>query len=620
MSVTRSPKRVKLLSDDESDNSDSDNSGGVKLNGQSASLSINEEYARRFEHNQKRAELHRLQDKYGTSKFGRATGEDSGDSDDDDDSTSVSEDDDGFLATGALDEDYTATLRAIRNKDPRIYDKNSKFYNEDDVAILEEKEKKEKPMYLSDYHRQNILNGGSGLEEDTQLPYVQQQEALKQSLVKEIHAVGADIDHGSDAEDSSGEGDIFTIKKPVTLPERRNTILRAEIEQADKNPEEFLSRYLDSRAWVPNSASKWEAFESDDESEDLRAEEFEQAYNLRFENPEGANEKLISHARDTATKYSVRDEPKSKRQRHRETEKIRKEEAKAEKTQEKARLRKLRLEEVEQKLGKIKEAAGSRNLGVKLDDWSEFLTEDWDDTKWEEQMKLKFGDDYYAEADNESIDGEEVKRKKVHKPKWDDELDIMDIIPTFENEEKATFSLSDDDGDDEEKLRKKKHKEAREAEKREARKEKRKLDQLVDEQVNLDLALKSTNNKTATTFRYRETSPLSWGLTPRDILMASDSQLNEFAGLKKIASFRDAEKRKRDKKRLGKKARLRQWRKDTFGNEQGPQKSLQDLIQEAYKDEGTTDQKGPKSTTAEGQTNGSGKRRRSKKKSASTAT
>ena len=38
-----------------------------------------------------------------------------------------------------------------------------------------------------------------------------------------------------------------------------------------------------------------------------------------------------------------------------------------------------------------------------------------------------------------------------------------------------------------------------------------------------------------------------------------------------MAAFRDAEKKRKDKKNLGKKARLRQWRKETFGNEDGPE-------------------------------------------------
>ena len=57
-------------------------------------------------------------------------------------------------------------------------------------------------------------------------------------------------------------------------------------------------------------------------------------------------------------------------------------------------------------------------------------------------------------------------------------------------------------------------------------------------------------------------------MTARDILLApSDKHLNEYAGLKKLATFRDEEKKRKDKKRLGKKARLRQWRRDVFGRE-----------------------------------------------------
>ena len=58
-------KRARLLSDEDSDHSSSsDTSGGIPvkqssgING-SLGFKINEEYARRFEHNQRRTELHR---------------------------------------------------------------------------------------------------------------------------------------------------------------------------------------------------------------------------------------------------------------------------------------------------------------------------------------------------------------------------------------------------------------------------------------------------------------------------------------------------------------------------------------------------------------------------------
>ncbi len=59
----------KKLFEDESDLASSDDDqedGGAALEG--PSLKINKEYARRFEHNKKREELQRLEEKYGSSK------------------------------------------------------------------------------------------------------------------------------------------------------------------------------------------------------------------------------------------------------------------------------------------------------------------------------------------------------------------------------------------------------------------------------------------------------------------------------------------------------------------------------------------------------------------------
>ena len=67
-------------------------------------------------------------------------------------------------------------------------------------------------------------------------------------------------------------------------------------------------------------------------------------------------------------------------------------------------------------------------------------------------------------------------------------------------------------------------------------------------------------------FQYRDTSPTSFGLSTRDILFANDSQLNSFVGLKKMAAFRDEDKKRRDRKKYSKKQRLREWRKETFGD------------------------------------------------------
>ncbi|KAF7554833.1 hypothetical protein G7046_g6703 [Stylonectria norvegica] len=591
------------------DNSDSESEdGGAPV--ATTELKVNEEFAKRFEHNKKREEQQRLEEKFSKKgPHGAAQ-----DEDDDSSSSDEEEDEMGFLATEDLDAQISATLQAIRNKDPKVYNPEVTFYEntEEGAATTESaQDKKDKPVYLRDYHREKILRGDIGAsddEEEEPQTYNQEQDAMKKKLLSEINAAAA----AGDSEDSSEDDGFIKPKKAAKVdsngvhPSRKVAVKSAadlDIANADKNPETFLSNFMNARAWVPEDGSNWKAFESDEGEGDDRADEFEQAYNLRFEDPAKSNEFLKSYARDIAAAKSVRREEKNTRKRQRDIERERKEASKLERNAEKARLRKFKLDEAEEKLRKIKLAAG--NAGKELTDaeWMKFLDDAWDDDKWEEEMKKRFGDDYYAqthdapisddEEQDDEADGESStkKKKQPKKPKWDDDIDIKDIIPDFE--EKPEVSLSDaeanadvemesdadakevDDEEEEEedddtppsKKRKTDHKRLRQETQKAARQQRTKLEALVDSKIELsNHALLS--NPSHAPFRYRETSPQSFGMTARDILLApSDQALNEFAGLKKLATFRDDEKKRRDRKKLGKKARLRQWRRDVFGNE-----------------------------------------------------
>jgi len=247
----------------------------------------------------------------------------------------------------------------------------------------------------------------------------------------------------------------------------------------------------------------------------------------------------------------------------------------------KKRLRKLKMEELEEKIKKIKHNAGINAADITDEEWARFLDEKWDDEKWEKEMQKRFGDEYYAQEDGSQSGDEEGgsrKKERLKKPIWDDDIDIKDLIPDFEDKEKVELSESDANANGNEEVqdgslesRSKSHAQAKRDKKRESRKERRLIEEAVDRNLDLEPALMAgATKKNATHFRYRETSPQSFGLTARDILMADDTQLNQFVGLKKLAAFRDPEKKRRDVQRMGKKARLRQWRKDTFGNEKGP--------------------------------------------------
>ncbi|RKK65823.1 hypothetical protein BFJ69_g15941 [Fusarium oxysporum] len=239
--------------------------------------------------------------------------------------------------------------------------------------------------------------------------------------------------------------------------------------------------------------------QSDDgEDNDDHADEFEQAYKLRFEDPERSNEFLRSYAREVAAAKSVKREEKSGRKRQHELERERKEAEKKERREEKTRLKKLKLDEAQEELLKIKCTAG---------------------------------DDAFTS--DEEGEGGEKKSKRPKKPKWDDDIDIKDLIPDFEDhEEKPENSLSDvedgaaeeeDDEEDEDgrpsKKRKTDHKKARKESQKQARQERAKLEALVDSTLELsDHAL--LKQPSHTPFRYRETSPQSFGMTARDILLA----------------------------------------------------------------------------------------------------
>ena len=555
-------RKLTLLSDSDSD-SDSDDGG--------ASLQVNEEYARRFEHNKKREEKQRLEEKYKN---------DNEDSEDDESSSDETEDEAGFLATEALDAKMTGMLNALRSKDPSVYDKSKKFFTEEDLEQAEQQKegKKEKPVTLQDYHRKNFMEGYTGEDEDAeQVPqtYDQQQAAMKRSIVDAMHADASDSD--SDSDDGLG----IKRKEPAKVdsngvhPSRSKAIEKKpnlDVEGAERDPETFLSNFMASRAWVPEEGGKWEAFESDDgEGEDEMADDWEQAYNMRFEDPAKSNEVLKSYSRDLANSRSVRREDKSGRKRRRDAEKEKKEAEKAQRREEKARLKKLRIDDAEEKLKKLRQAAGAVGVELNEEDWVKFLDDAYDNDKWEEEMNKRFGEEYYAVQD-EGLEDEEGEggKKGLKKPKWDDDIDINDIVPDFDDGkvEVAEDDEQEDDDEDGPPAKKRKssdHKRARLDTQKKARADHAKVEALIDSKLNLDHhpLLSSSSG-----FKYRETEPQSFGMTARDILLApSDSALNDYAGLKKLAHWRDQEKKAMDAQRLSKKKRLRKWRRDNFGSE-----------------------------------------------------
>ncbi len=188
-----------------------------------------------------------------------------------------------MLATEELDVQLSATLKAIRNKDPRIYDKNVIFIQDDLVQGDAPREKLEKPVHLQDYHRNKLLQGDVGASEDVEdapskpMTFGQEQDALKKSILTEINALDGE---GSDGDDGETFFKRKTRKKLAANGNGKEKplapkITEADVANADKNPELYLSNFMAARAWVPSESTNWQPFESDDDddsNEDDKAE------------------------------------------------------------------------------------------------------------------------------------------------------------------------------------------------------------------------------------------------------------------------------------------------------------------------------------------------------------
>lgn len=519
-----------------------------------------------------------VEEKFGSGSLKRRRDDDS---EDESSSSSEDEDDIGVLATEDLDKEIFATLAAIKNKDPRVYDGKTSFYTpiEASAPATATDSKKEKPMFLRDYHRENLLGGNADEEEVDDQPqtYVQQQANLKDTVVKEMHAVAA-----ADGEDDGDEDEGFLVRKPSENKEKKGKEAGdiPDPALADKDPEEFLNKFLASRAWTKTTGSAYVPIESDDSEDDAIADEFEFNYNMRFEDPDAAaRAKLVSYGRDAVNANSVRREEKSRRKKAREEKLRKKEDEKAQRELERGRLKKLKTEELMRKFQMVKEAADLSEADgeAEAEMLHKLLEGDFSDGEWDSWMRERFGDKYYD------------TKGRPKKPTFDDDIDINDIVPDFEDDavnedeeyddEEGGIKLNaeDEEMEDaedaaEEKPAKKKSKKEllkeKQAKKAKERSTRRKVERFVEENFDFDSEL--PGSKTSG-FRYRETTPETYGLDMLDILAADDADLNAYAGLKKLAPFRDPAKKQKDKKRYAKKKLLKQWRKEVFGDAKGVQ-------------------------------------------------
>lgn len=489
----------------------------------------------------------------------------------DESSESEEEDDYGELITDNIEQGISKVLNAIKTGDKALFDPSVKFFDDATQAETVAKKESHKPIYLKDYHRMNLLSGNALKDddeddrewEDGEKPFAIQQREEKKQLLSEIK----DAFSGEGSED---EDDDFITKKST---QREITpVTRLPRPAADEN--KFLEAFMESHAWIPAEGDQEVDLDArDDEEFDDAVEKFEHAYNFRYEDPKSAE--IVSYARNQAT---LRRSKTNSRKLLREKELEIKNKEKLTKEQELSKKKQKKIAMVSDRLLQIKEAVGgevSDEVITKVFGDS-LLKDDFDDADWDTKMAQIFDEAYYdAEATKPDFGDDEVMAGF----EGDEDEDDEDILEE-EAQEDEKKELEDEEEVEEEEPKPKtkkdklKDKKSKKKEKELLKKTAEKIvlkntAQLVDEIEEEQEQKRGRSEARDVSFKYREVSPESFGLTTREILTAQDKDLNELIGIKKFAPYRPRELRMKDKRKLTKSYKLKEWRKKVFRSSKG---------------------------------------------------
>ena len=553
-------------SDDATTRDDAQASDDEEIN----ALKINEKYAARFEHNERRKETHRLQAKlereYARGAL-RARGDGKSESETATESSDGTSSDEEETLERALDGAFAEALMKIRRKDPSVYDAETKLFDEasedeDDEdgggkkeATSTKRTKKKTRATLREVVATQLLEGGATALEEAEAEaeaarandepsYVEEQAALKRAF--KDAAAG-----GDDDEDDEDESGLVVKRRAAAMTAATEKLSEYfDARRGDANDlsaeDKFLRDYLLEKQWMkedskkdsaavrfqtlgPPSSDEDDDAGADDESSDSelldRAEAFEHKYNFRFEEP-GAD-RLVSHSRHIEGLVRRED---SKRKDKRKKVRERKESERAKLLAEVRRLKNLKREEIANKMRQISAVGGLKGGGAKVAD----LTEEFDPEAHDRAMQEMYGDEYYDAAGE---DGEDEVFGELEKPEFGDlEEEMKELLKGAGKPDDD--DLDDDDHfDDDDEPAPDEEEEENKFSKRAAKKWRKELEAKMDEYYKLNA--EDFIGEAPTRFPYKEVAPKMFGLTTRDVLLMEDKHLNQIVGLKKLAPYRD---------------------------------------------------------------------------------
>ncbi|RVE41659.1 hypothetical protein evm_013698 [Chilo suppressalis] len=492
------------------------------------------EYAKKYDTWRGKEEMHKLEQKYGPDALLSGG---SGTSDSEDESDEPLEDNE------EMETQFLKTLALLKTKDPRIYDPDFKCF-EEDTEKEPIKESKSKTLTFEDNDDDD--------DEDGEIFKIEKKAEIDDNTTVNTEGTGRSKKNKKEGKlkeyltgraehiDDEVEKDLAPLKALWSDPKLNEG-------------EAFLRDYILNKRYLDEDAG--EAAEKVRDDTELEVDEqtveeqakFERAYNFRFEEPD---EQYLKRYPRTMDYIRPKDD---KRARKRAEIRARKEEQKTRQMEEIARLKALKLKEIQEKIAKIKEVTGNQDLAFKEED----IEGEFDPAEHDRRMKALFDEQFYGEADH---------AKPVF-PDLDEDLEIENW-DNYE-EEKEHYQNEDEphcedddfnmDADYDPKKSKKDLLEEIQktlGKKRRNRKRQSKLSQLLATEKPKFLPLAAERSYAEhmeeyykmdcedivagmpTRFKYRQVVPNDYGLTVEEILLADDKELTQWVPLKRIVKYR----------------------------------------------------------------------------------
>ncbi|CAI9755825.1 unnamed protein product [Fraxinus pennsylvanica] len=560
-----------------------DKNGSVKLfdddsNGLDDDVSkieINQEFARRYEHNKKREDLQRIQE---LEKKGVVSFRD----DDSEDSSSEEEEEDILMTSKKQDLKFFDALIKVKKQDPSLNSKEANLFFSDSESMSEDESdnknenrkldnnndgrKGKKPMYLKDVVSKHLIEEGPEFNDEDDdddedvnnknidgnvkvKSFLEEQEESRREFLKVL-------EEAANVEDE--EGDFLRVKNGNGKGEEDDGEIEEKLddyfgedEKLDEDTK-FLKDYFRNKLWLDDSKSNNIVDEdvgfSEDEEEIVKQEDFERGYNFRFE--ENAGDRVMGHSRKV--EGSVR-----KKENARKVQRERKEErmvqAEYERNEELKHLKNLKKKEIKEKLQKIREAAGIREDGNYLLNEDD-LEEEFDPEEYDRKMKEAFDNKYYnaEDMDPEFGSSSDEDAAEYEKPDFDEEDRLLGLSNGYDEVKETGDGFlsarqrilkSKVHGEDENQLVEDEGNDLKEGKRKRKWKpsevENAVREQLMEEYYKLDY--EDTIGDLKTRFKYKPVKSKRFGLSTEEIFMLDDKELNQYVSMKKLAPYREKE-------------------------------------------------------------------------------